>query len=342
MALPKIAAYGFLIPFGLFLLALAGRAAIHGHMIRTTWPLTDARVVAADQKKAVTLEFTWNHETVRKEVPRAEGFSFVSRDDKLKVYVNPADLASIRRASTDSMWNGVVVTSVFGVLLLGVAGLLIWMETSPVFDLPKEDDWMARQVAEMQKFEATARAQHPESGEAAPRPDDGSEIVVHEPGESWKANVFWGLLFGLLLAVPPLFAGDDLPGWKKVGMIALGLGWMAFMARSAIQNRGRSIRCDSTTIEVRQPFGSRSIPLHEVRKIVRTDVRRNLRAIDDFGRSKTRTRGLDTMPSIVIYTLHDADGKELLRFGKDMKPAGELDRLLTRLEEHSQTKVVEE
>ena len=104
-----------------------------------------------------------------------------------------------------------------------------------------------------------------------PAIEDGRLIQMREPSESWKANVFWGLLFGLLLVLPPLFAPKDtpLPLWKKYGAMALGVAWMTFMGRSAIQNHGRTVRCDTTSIQISSPFASKRILLSDVNKLVR-------------------------------------------------------------------------
>ena len=162
--------------------------------------------------------------------------------------------------------------------------------------------------------------------------DDGDVIHLKEPAETWKANIFWGLLFGLLMIVPSFFAPEHTPLWKKYGLMILGAAWLGLMCRKAFQNNGRRVRCDLSEIVVSQPFGSRRIPLSEVKKVVREDIREELRKWNDVGRSRYKTKPLDTLPAMVVYTLYDGTDRELLRLDKNMEPPGEMHRFLQRVE----------
>ena len=101
--------------------------------------------------------------------------------------------------------------------------------------------------------------------------NDENVIMMREPRETWKANLFWGLLFGLLLIIPVFFAPEDTPVWKKYGSMLIGTAWIGFMSRKAFQNHGRTVRCDDTELEVLHPSGSWRIPLSEVKKVTRSD-----------------------------------------------------------------------
>jgi hypothetical protein len=162
---------------------------------------------------------------------------------------------------------------------------------------------------------------------------EGDVIYLREPAETWKANLFWGLLFGLLLIVPSFFAPEYTPLWKKYGLMILGVAWLGFMCRKAFQNRGRRVRCDWSEIEVSQPSGSWRIPLSEVKRAVRMDIREDLRKWNDMGRPRYKTKPLNTLSSMVVYTLYDGSDRELLRLDKKMEPAGEMRRFLERMEE---------
>ena len=173
--------------------------------------------------------------------------------------------------------------------------------------------------------------------------DEANGIIeMREPSESWKANIFWGLLFGLLLIVPSFFAPEDVPVWKKFGLMFLGVAWLTFMGRKALQNRGRKIRCDEVSIVVSQPFDSRTILLAQVKTVTRNDVRKQFREMNDVGRSRYKTKGLDTMPEIVMYSLRDAAGHELLRLDKNMEPGTEMRRFLDRMEKLTGSPIREE
>lgn len=172
--------------------------------------------------------------------------------------------------------------------------------------------------------------------------DDERIIKMREPQETWKANLFWGLLFGLLLIVPSFFAPENISAWKKYGSMAIGMAWLGFMSRKAFQSRGRTVRCDDTAIVISQPSGSWSIPLSEVKKVTRSDARKTLREWNDIGRPRYKTKPLDTLPSMVIYTLHDATGRELLRLDKNMEPKSEMIRFLERMEKLTGSPIIDE
>ena len=161
---------------------------------------------------------------------------------------------------------------------------------------------------------------------------EGDVIHLMEPATTWKANLFWGFLFGMLLIVPSLFAPANTPLWKKYGLIILGMAWLGFMCRKAFENKGRRVRCDLSQIEVSQPSGSQRIPLDVVRKVVRKDVREELRKWNNYGLPRYKTKPLDTLPPMVVYALYDASDRELLRLDKDMEPASEMRRFLERIE----------
>ena len=82
-------------------------------------------------------------------------------------------------------------------------------------------------------------------------------IEMREPRESWRANVFWGLVFGVSLIVPQFFGWEETSWLEKYGFIVAGLAWMGFMGLSAFRNYGRKMRCDDTSIEVSQVFGAK-------------------------------------------------------------------------------------
>ena len=347
-AVPKLAAIVFVIPLALLLLWFTWKQVAKSRVIEANWSRTEATVSGEDTetKKTVTLKLLWKGEPVQCEVQRDQGFSSVSTGEQFPVYVNPANGKEVSRTTFDALWGGPTTTGIFGVVLAAVGIFMLTIKPPAPLE-GMMDDWEAMKAAAQAGLQpgqaGSVSLQRSAESVRAPRPvDDGRAIVMREPSESWKANVFWGLLFGLLLAVPPFFADKDVATWKKVGSIAAGVAWMAFMGQSAIRNRGRVIRCESEWIEVREPFGSRRIPLCEVRKITRRDVSQKLREFDDIGRPGYKTRGLDTMPTIIVYLVYNAEGKELLKLDKDMQPHGELRRFLDRMEKRTQTAIVDE
>ncbi|MEJ6020625.1 hypothetical protein [Ramlibacter sp. PS4R-6] len=163
--------------------------------------------------------------------------------------------------------------------------------------------------------------------------EDGLPIVLREPRQSWRANVFWGLGLGLPALLLPPFAGAEADWLEKAGTMLVGAGWMAFMGANAWRNWGRTVRCDMETIAVAQAFASRTIPLAAVASIEREDVRQSLRDFDNIGVSwRERARQMDTTAPINMYVLRDAAGQTLLRIDEEMEPPQALARFVQRVQ----------
>ncbi|MBI5395889.1 MAG: DUF3592 domain-containing protein [Verrucomicrobia bacterium] len=321
-SVPKLIALFGVLPFLLILLWFTWKVAAKSRDVQATWTRVEARVVDASRDDSVTLELSWRGEKVRQEVKKEEGFKDLVQSQTLPLYVNPRTRAEMRPDSFAELWGGAAVLGFFSLFLAGTMLFLMRVEE------PKMPEMAARMAAQ---FERAAPNPQP----SAPRPrhdDDGRPIEMREPSESWKANVFWGLLFGLLLVVPAFFAPKETPAWKRYSAMALGVAWMAFMGRTAIQNHGRTVRCDRNLIRVTQAFGHQRIFLSDVKKVTRRDVRQEFVDMEAVGRSRYKTRPLDTRAPIVLYILRDAQGKELLKLDKDMEPASEMRRFLDRME----------
>ena len=164
--------------------------------------------------------------------------------------------------------------------------------------------------------------------------DDGRVIELREPREAWKANIFWGLAFGLPLILSSFFASPETSSLQKYGLMAAGLAWMGFTGFSALGNFRRKVRCDNMSIEVSQAFGSKRILLSDVKKVTGVDVGQKLKIVVGEKRA-------GTMDS-AFYVLRDAQGEELLQLDKNMEPAGEMRRLLERLKNLTSGSITDE
>jgi hypothetical protein len=327
--IPKLAAYIFVLPLALLLLWFTWKQVAKARDVQAKWEQAEATALEVSGQ-TLTFEFPWRTGTEHREVRRNQGFSRYNSGDKFPIFVNPANAGEVRCAGNDSLWGGPIVTGIFGVLFLALGIFMLTLQP------PKPPAAMMEEWAAMQAGQLPAAS----TAHAAPA-DDGSEIFMREPSESWKANVFWGLLFGLLLVVPPFFADADVPKWKRALAIAAGIAWMVFMGRSAIRNRGRTVQCNTKFIQVSDPFGTRSIPLSDVAKVTRRDVRKKLNEFDNIGRSR-RNRELSTLPEMVDYIAYDAAGKELVRLDKNMEPHTELRRFLNRIIKQTGKEIADE
>jgi hypothetical protein len=163
--------------------------------------------------------------------------------------------------------------------------------------------------------------------------EDGLPIKLAEPRQSWKANVFWGLILGVPAAVLPWFADSDADPIEKWGTVAIGIAWLVFMGANAYRNFGRTVRCDMETIVVSQAFASKQVPLSEIASIQLEDVRQQLREFDEIGMSwREKARHMDTMAPIHMYVLRDAQGRTLLRIDAQMEPPAAMRRFVQRVE----------
>jgi hypothetical protein len=163
--------------------------------------------------------------------------------------------------------------------------------------------------------------------------EDGLPIVLSEPRQSWKANVFWGLILGVPAVVLPWFAGSDADFIDKWGMFAIGIAWLGFMGANAYRNFGRTVRCDMETITVSQAFASKKVPLADVADIRLEDVRKQLREFDEIGMSwRAKARHMDTTAPIDMYVLRDAQGRTLLRIDSGMEPPHAMRRFVQRVQ----------
>ena len=240
----------------------------------------------------VTLEFPWKGEKIRREVKREYGFKSVVPSQTLALYANPANFAEMRPATFDELWAGTIALGVISLFLAGAG----------IFLLRVEDDEMPAEFAD--QFKHAASGSQPI--DRSPRHDDDNRVIdMREPPESWQANVFWGLLFGLLLIVPTLFDAEETSSLQKYGLIVAGLAWMGFMGLSAFRNYGRTVHCDDKSIVVSQAFGSKRILLDDVKKVTRMDVGQKLRDFDNIGRSRWGKMQTTKM-NIVKYVLYDA------------------------------------
>jgi hypothetical protein len=321
MNVARIMAVFGVLPLALGFLWFAVKLGMDSFNVRTRWLPVQARVVDTSQQETITLEFVRDGATVRQDVRRDAGFGTPALDRAMPLLVNPADSADLRQNSFADLWLTSAILGFFGLALAGIAAVMLHPDDG--------SEQMARLRSEFEVVRTAAAARPAATAESA---DDGGPITVREPGQSWKANVFWGLILGLPAVVLPLLPFADAPPWQRAGYVLLGLGWMGLMGFNAARNHGRTVTADEREIVVSTVFGSEHIPLSEITRVERTDVRQQLREFEAVGRSSSKTVPFSTMAPVILYILYDADGRTLLKLDKDMEPAGELHRLLRRLE----------
>jgi len=317
-ATKAMAVFGVL-PLALGFLWFAARLGLDSLDVRRHWLPVEARVVDTSQHDTITLEYSRDGQPVRQEARRDAGFGTPALDQPMALLVNPVNSAELCQNSFADLWLNSAILGFFGLALAGITVIML-----------RSDDGSAQMARLRAEFESARKA-------AADRPaaepaDDGRPITIREPSQSWKANIFWGLILGLPAIILPLLPFADAPPWQRAGYVLLGFGWMAFMGFNAARNHGRTVTADMREIVVSSVFGSERIPLAKVARIERTDVRQQLRDFEAIGRPSQKTAPFSTMAPVILYFLYDAEGRILLKLDKDMQPADELHRLLRRLE----------
>jgi hypothetical protein len=326
-SIPRLIAWGVVFPLMALVLWLAWNVSSTSRDVQAHWPQVQAQVVEAGDT-SLTLAFPLGGNTVRGEVKREYAFKNLGLAQTIPLYVNPANPAQTHAVGFGELWGGTIALAVVA-LFLAIVG---------VFLLHARDDKMPAQLAErfrrdMQAAQLNADSFHDSDAPPPRHADDGRAIELREPSQSWKANVFWGLLFGLLAVIPALLAPPETSWFEKYAWVVGGVAWMIFMGLSAYRNFGRKVICDGGTIVVSQAFASSRIALAEVKRVTREDVRQQLREIDEIGLSRyQKMQRMDTKAPMIMYVLRGGDGKTLLRLDKDMQPPAAMRRFLDRLE----------
>jgi hypothetical protein len=326
-SIPRLIAWGAVFPLMALVLWLAWNVSATSRDVKAHWPLVQAQVVEVGDT-SLTLAFPLGGNTVRGEVKREYAFKNLALSETIPLYVNPAHPAQTHPVGFGALWAGTIALGVVA-LFLGIVGLFL---------LRAGDDKMPERLAEqfrrdMQAAQLNGDSFHDSDARPPRHEDDGRTIELREPSQSWKANVFWGLLFGLLALIPALMAPPETSWIEKYAWVAGGVAWMIFMGLSAYRNFGRKVICDASTIVVSQAFASKRVALADVKQVTREDVRQQLREIDEIGMSRRdKMRRMDTKAPMIMYVLRDGAGKTLLRLDKDMQPPAAMRRFLDRLE----------
>ena len=315
---PRVMALGVVLPLALAFLWATGWFAAESLRVQRNWIPVEAVVADLSKDGVVAFDLPLPSGTVRQEADRGDGFSDVKEGETVPLYVNPADGTQLRRSGAAELWITPAFFGLFALVLGGVGTFLVFNDEGA-----KLRRLRARFAAERREAERNPPA--------APPVDDGGTIVLHEPGQSWKANVFWGLLFGLGLAVPP-FLGSEGRAFERYGMVLAGLAWMAFMGYRAVGNFGKTVRIDMAEIVVSTPLGERRVTLREVKRVSLSDVRKELADLENLGAPAHKAKPMNTMGRLRLYVLRDAEGRELLRLDSEMTPGAEMVRFLRRME----------
>jgi hypothetical protein len=324
-SIPKLIALFGVLPLLLLLLWLTWFVTAKSMHVQGHWPQVLAQVVEVNGD-TVTLQVAWQGSIIRGDVKRENAFANLAPLETITLYANPANPAELSPTGFGDLWAGTITLGVVCLFLLVVLFAMLRIRTQTPGEF-RDEMRRAMEASITGGTAFSAEAPH------VPHAGDDSPIELREPRQSWRANVFWGLMLGVPAIAIGLIAGPQAGAFEKYITLAIGIAWLSFMGFSAYRNFGRTVRCDHEFITVSQAFGSKRIALAEVKSITREDVRQQMRDFDNIGVSRMQqSRTLDTKAPMIMYVLRDGAGKQLLRLDKDMEPPGEMARFLRRLE----------
>jgi len=279
-------------------------AAVNLHRLRS-WKRFPATVHATADPVIVELLVRSEPEEISLKVPRTRGAGYRSRS-KVTVIENPENPEERRLTGIFDLWNQTLVAAIFGLALLAAA----WLVGSTTWGLNvvwSEGAWRTAPAAVVW----------------AP------DLEVYEPRESWKANLFYGCLFGLLFGLPPFFVRGEWRPWPAILAVA-GIGFFLLMVQSSVLNYSRAVRLSPAGLEERSFFGARRIAWEELGGLEFHDVRKFLEDVTNIRR--WRTQKFSTLPRIDVWMVKDREGRPVFSLPAEMTPRDTFRAMRERIE----------
>jgi hypothetical protein len=271
-----------------YLQAAARTAAVNLHRLRS-WKRIPGTVSRAE-RASITVRVGSGPEETFLKIPRTfdDGYWVES---KVTVIQNPEDPEERRLTGFRDLWNPPLVAAIFGLALL-TAAWLVWSTT-----------WGADAV-----WSGGAWRSMPVAVETVP------EFEVSEPGESWKANLFYGCVMGLSFGLPPFFTSGPWTPWRAMWAV-VGIGFFLWMVQSAAFNYSRTVRLSGAGLEERTVFGTRRISLEELGGLEFRDVGRQLENLRPW-----QVRRLTGVRPIDVWTVMDRERRAVFTLPGGMTP----------------------
>ncbi len=272
----------------------ARTAAVNFHRLKF-WKRFPATVRAANDPAVVEVLVGSGPEESILKIPRTHDAGY-RVPSKVTVIENPDNPEERRLTGIFDLWNQTLVAAIFGLALLAAAWLV----------------WGTSWGATVQWSEGAWKTTPPALAESVP------EFEVLEPRESWKANLLWGAVFGLVMGIPPFFVRGIWKPWPAIVAVA-GVGFFLWMAQNSVLNYSRTVRLSPAGLEERSFYGARRIPWGELGGLEYQDVHKWLQNLNGAGRRQTRR--LSTLGSIDVWVVRDREGRWVFSLPAKMTPA---------------------
>ncbi len=219
---------------------------------------------------------------------------------------NPADPQDRRLTGILDLWNDVLVAAIFGLALLGAAWV-VWNAPWGVDAVWSDGAWRT----------------------AAEAVDAAPYFEVREPSQSWKANLFYGCVMGLVTGVPACFVRGGWKPWPAI-VAEAGIGFFLWMVQFAVLYFSRTASLSDAGLEERSFFGARRIPGEQMGGLEFQDVRRQLEWLNNIG--QWQTRKFSTLPCIDAWEVRDREGRTAFPLPADMTPPQTFQAMRDRME----------
>ena len=205
-SVPRTIALLGVLPFLLLVLWFTAHVAQKNRAV-SRWPLVLAQVVSVEDQR-VTLQFLWHGDMVRADVKREYAFAKLAPMETITLLANPANPAELSAPAFGDVWAGTVALGI-------VSGFLAIVFVAMLFvGAPRMPAHVVRDIQRMREA-AARKGQGFDTSDDFEKPVDNGVIELHEPRQSWKANVFWGLILGLPAVLPLFLAGPEIPPLEK-------------------------------------------------------------------------------------------------------------------------------
>ncbi len=228
-----------------------------------TWrSCTVTLVVAPDEKRFVECEL--DGKPMRVPAPEGRAFRSMNEGDKQPVLMDPANPEEMINGGTAELWASTGMLSIFGLFLTGSMVFLWRVDTSP----PR----MAELVVQ-------------EADDEEPLPKLGRVIVLRQPEDMWKANLFWAGIVAVLGggALVGLLNGE----WGAtpfVGAAAWAIWWLVQEAR---YNRSFELRSEGKQVWIQSCRGEERISASDIAAVREVDSE-TFRLEDAQGKTRLR------------------------------------------------------
>lgn len=230
-----------------------------------TWrACTVTLVVAPDEKRFVECELDGKH--VRVPAPGGKAFRSMNEGDKQPVLMDPAHPEDMINGGTVELWASTGMLIVFGLFLTGSMVFLWRVDMSP----PKMAAWVDEDLGEDDHEEL---------------PKLGRVIVLRQPQDAWKANLFWAGIAAVLggAALVGLLNGE----WGAtpfVGAAAWAIWWLV---QEAKYNRSFELRSEGKQVWIQSCRGEERISASEIAAVREVDSEA-FQLVDVHGKTRLR------------------------------------------------------